>query len=161
MEIKEQALKIAASQVGTREVKNTNTGLAVNAYLKSVGLPPGYPWCMAFVYWCYQLAAAQLRVKNPLIKTGGVLSEWGTIDEKYKVIPSSALNDNSLVKPGSVFVMDHGSGQGHAGIVEKIYGDMIETIEGNSNNNGSREGVAVVRHSRKINTIKGFMVINL
>jgi hypothetical protein len=34
---------------------------------------------------------------------------------------------------------------------------MVHTIEGNSNNDGSREGYEVVRHLRPISHIQGFL----
>jgi surface antigen len=46
-----------------------------------------------------------------------------------------------------VFVLDHGHGLGHVGIVEAVVGDgTIVTVEGNTNAEGSREGDRVARH---------------
>ncbi len=156
--ISERALKIATTQVGVREIGNTNSGKEVDQYLKSVGLPGGYSWCMAFVYWCYQSAATALNVKNPLVKTAGVINEWNTIDENNKVAPADAIANNQLITPGSIFIVDHGGGKGHTGMVERIYGGFINTIEGNTNDDGSREGFEVCRRTRKIVTLKGFIV---
>jgi hypothetical protein len=58
-----------------------------------------------------------------------------------------------------------GKGTGHTGIVERIVTGtkgkptFINTIEGNSNGMGSREGYAVVRQKRDINnkTILGYI----
>ena len=71
-------LEIAASQLGIVEKKN-NSGPDVEKYLASVGLGAGYPWCMAFVYWC----CTQAGIKG-LIKTGGVLRQWHEIDPLAK-----------------------------------------------------------------------------
>jgi hypothetical protein len=40
------------SQVGVRERTGRNDGVEVEAYLRSVGLGKGYPWCAAFTNWC-------------------------------------------------------------------------------------------------------------
>ena len=75
-----------------------------------------------------------------------------------KVPHSKATNDPSLVKPGFIFVIDHGHGKGHTGIVRTTGNGFIGTIEGNSNTSGSREGIGVVELRRKVNTISaGFI----
>jgi hypothetical protein len=55
-----------------------------------------------------------------------------------------------MIKPGMVFFIDTGGGKGHAGIVVSINGSNIETIEGNTDGSGSREGDGVYRRTRKI-----------
>jgi hypothetical protein len=57
--------------------------------------------------------------------------------------------------------MDFGKGLGHTGFVERIDGLSIHTIEGNTNDTGSREGYEVCRRIRKINTMKGFIIVSL
>jgi hypothetical protein len=55
--------------------------------------------------------------------------------------------------------MDFGKGTGHTGIVERVVGTKIHTIEGNTNDEGSREGYEVCRRKREIKTIRGFIRI--
>lgn len=145
-------LRIALTQVGVQEQpKGSNSGPKINMYLKSVGLNPGYSWCMAFVYWCTSQAAIQLGVKNPLIKTGGVLKQWNETTLRKLV------NRSSSVSPGDIFVMDFGKGTGHTGIVVSVKGGLIETVEGNTNVDGGREGYEVCIRQRAKSTIKGFI----
>lgn len=160
--LKATALSIAVSQLNVRETKGKpNSGPQVDQYLKSVGLGSGYSWCMAFVYWCYNEAAKSLNVKQPLIKTGGVLHQWNAQQSRFKILPQTASTSPSLIKPGSIFIMDFGKGMGHTGLVESFDGKLIHTIEGNSNDEGSREGLEVCRKpgGRKLSSIKGFLVI--
>jgi len=148
-ELSGRALQIAVGQLGQQEKPlGSNWGEPVKAYLKSVGI--GFPasWCMAFVYWCFREAAVQLSVPNPLVKTGGVLAAWNKADRKYRV---------TVPEVGDIFIMDFGKGLGHTGIVERVDGNHIHTIEGNSNDTGSREGIEVVRKIRSISKIKGFL----
>jgi hypothetical protein len=57
-----------------------------------------------------------------------------------------------------VFIMDHGGGLGHTGLVESVQGGLITTIEGNTNTALSREGGGVYRLTRKLVEInKGFI----
>jgi hypothetical protein len=156
MTISEKALEIAITQLGVRE-NSPNSGPEVNQYLKSVGLNSGYPWCMAYVYWCYKQAAAQLGVPNFLIRTGGVLHQWNEQQPKRKIVLDKVLKNSAIIKPGAVFIMDYGKGTGHTGLVERIHGGFVETIEGNTNDEGSREGYEVCRRTRKLASIKGFI----
>ena len=69
-----------------------------------------------------------------------------------------AVNNPSLLKPGQIFIIDHGGGLGHTGILERIEGGFIHTIEGNSNSSGSSNGIGVFQLTRKIVQInRGFI----
>jgi hypothetical protein len=152
MTLADQTLVIAQSQVGVVEQpKGSNSGPEVNTYLKSVGLGAGYSWCMAFVYWCVNQAASKLAVPNPLVKTGGVMVQWNST--KLRLLPTHS----SAIKPGDIFVMEFSHGLGHTGIVEKIEKGLVYTIEGNTNEDGSREGYEVARRVRSITQFKGFI----
>lgn len=127
-----------------------NWGDDVEGYLKSVGITFPAAWCMAFVYWCFNEAAKEMKVDNPLVKTAGVLNQWNKVGRQYK--------KKEPVR-GCIFIMDYGKGRGHTGIVESVDGDYIKTIEGNTNDEGSREGYEIARRKRKISSCKGFIVL--
>jgi hypothetical protein len=135
------ALQIAISQVGKEEVpRGSNWGPTVQGYLNSVGINFAASWCMAFMYWCFNQASTQLGVTNPMIKTGGVLNQY----------THETLSQVHTPQAGDIFIMDLGNGLGHTGIVESIATDgTLHTIEGNTNDNGSREGYEVARRTRK------------
>lgn len=146
--LKLEALKIAITQVGKRENPvGSNWGEPVKSYLLSVGINFPASWCMAFIYWCFQKAASTLEVANTAIKTGGVLAAWN----------KAKLHQSKTPSVGAVFIMDYGKGLGHTGIVEKFDKDFIYTIEGNTNDTGSREGIEVCRRKRARATIKGYL----
>lgn len=146
--LSEKTLQIAITQIGVQEVpKNSNAGADVEKYLKSVGLGKGYSWCMAFVYWCAVEASKQLNTINTLQKTGGVLAMWNARPLLRVKVP----------QPGDIMILDYGGGLGHTGIVEKVAGTKIHTIEGNTNDEGSREGYEVCRRVRELSKIKGFI----
>ncbi len=138
-----EALSFAQTQVGVMEKPvGSNKGPEVNAYLASVNVPPGNFWCAAFVYFCFNEAAKKLGVVNPLVKTAGCLDHWNRTKAK-KVKAVDARNNPSLVKPGNIFIIDHGGGHGHTGIIKRVEGGRLITIEGNSNPNGSSNGIGV------------------
>lgn len=143
-------LKVAATQLGVSEKpRGSNDGPEVRQYLASVKLGAGFPWCMAFVYWCTAQVCRDLQQTNPLLMTGGVMRQWNERPSLRVARP----------RPGDVFVMDYGKGVGHTGLVEKVDGANIHTIEGNTNDEGSREGYEVCRRIRPIAKCKGFLRI--
>jgi hypothetical protein len=149
MTLQQKALDIAITQIGVEEAPgHKNTGKQVEKYLASVGLGPGYSWCMAFVFWCHQQAAEAMARKILMYRTGGVLEQWRQRKDKYRAITP---------QPGDVFIMDYGKGQGHTGIVEKVDNDYVYTIEGNTNDEGSREGYEVCRRKRARSKILGYL----
>ncbi len=149
MTLPEKALEVIKGELGKEEIpRGSNWGPHVQKYLASVGLTFAQPWCMALVYWSHDHAAKTMGVINPMLKTGHVMTQWNSRRAKYSKISP---------KPGDVFIMNFGKGKGHTGIVERIQGDLIYTIEGNSNDEGSREGYEVCRLVRSINKITGFL----
>ena len=160
------AIEFAATQIGVRESPLvSNRGKDVDQYLRAVGLNPvgnSFAWCVAFTHFCYLKAAASLNSENPHIKTPGVLDHWnkaGTKAGVVRVTKANAVADPSRVKPGSLFIVDLGKGLGHSGMVVETANGRLVTIEGNTNDNGSRNGIGVFRRTaRKINEInKGFI----
>jgi len=147
-----KTLEIAQSNVGVQEhPKGSNSGPEVNEFLRSVGLGPGFAWCMAFVYFCTNKACQELNLPVPLVQTGGVMDQWNLTH--CRKLPNRA----SGVKPGDIFIMEFAHGTGHTGFVESISDGMIHTIEGNTNEDGSREGYEVARRERAISSIHGFI----
>ena len=144
MSLQKQALAIAITQLGQHENPlGSNWGKPVQNYLKAVNIPFPASWCMAFVYWCFGTE------NNPLIKTGGVLRAWNEADKKYRVVGDP--------QPGDIFIMNFGKGLGHTGIVEKVDKTFVYTIDGNTNDSGSREGIEVCRKQRLRSKMVGYL----
>lgn len=142
-------ISVAKSQVGNTEIPlGSNWGTHVKKYLLSVGINFPASWCMAFVYWCLDQACRTQGIINDFPKTGGVLKFLQLIDKSKIVITP---------QPGDIFIMDYGKGLGHTGIVIKTDGTFIYTIEGNTNDSGSREGIEVCYKQRPITKIKAFI----
>jgi hypothetical protein len=159
------ATEVARTELGVLEdPPGSNRGPRIDEYLRLVGLNPeagSFPWCAAFVFFCFQQAASRKRKRNPLVKTAGVLSHWNRAEangaRRIKAVEAAARPE--LVLPGHIFIMDFGGGAGHTGIVTGISRGKLVTIEGNTNDGGSREGVGVfARTGRTIGSInKGFL----
>jgi hypothetical protein len=159
----ELVLAVAADEEAkkVREIpRNSNRGPAVEAYLARTGLGPGFAWCCAFVYWCFDEAAKHAVLPNPMVKTAGCIDHWTRAPRRgaQRLAARAAEDDPGLVRPGMVFIMDHGGGAGHTGLVETVTGGMVTTVEGNTDASGTREGGGVYRLRRKLNSInKGFI----
>ena len=142
----------------------SNRGPRVDAYLRAVGLNPGagsFAWCAAFVYFCFDESSRGHGRKNPLVKTAGVLDHWNRAAQRgaRRIKAADALAQPDLVRPGQIFVMDFGGGAGRTGMVRGIRDGKLLTIEGNTNDGGSREGIGVFeRTGRTIGSVnKGFL----
>jgi hypothetical protein len=140
---------------------NSNRGPDVERYLASVDKQPGLAWCVAFVYFCYNTAASELGRINPMVRTAGVLDHWNRCAREKgarRITNAQAVADPAALRPGMIFVIDHGSGLGHSGLIERVAGGIIETIEGNTDASKTREGGGVYRLRRKIADINtGFV----
>lgn len=143
-ELKDRALLIARTQIGVQE-RGKNTGPEVDAYLHAVHLPPGLPWCAAFVIWCYVAAARELGVRKvPLPRVGKVTRLWAACIGRYGHLWPPTVGDiychaDDPTDPEST---------GHCGIVTAVRFDSFTGIEGNTNRTGSREGDSVWEHRR-------------
>lgn len=155
------AVALAEEARKIREVPpNSNRGPAVEAYLASVGLGKGNPWCCAFTYWCFEQAAKARGRANPSVRTGGCLAHWNGAVAKgaRRIAKADAVNNPALLKPGMVFIMDFGGGKGHTGFILAVHGGMIDTVEGNTDASKTREGGGVYRLTRKLAEVnKGYI----
>jgi hypothetical protein len=116
--------EIARNEIGVRELTGHNDGPKVEAYLSTVKLKKGEPWCAAFVSWAYAKAGF------PKPRSG-----WSP-----DLFPSSRLVRSAL--PGDVI-----------GIYFPELGRIYST-EGNTTVAGSREGDGVFKRIRHIKTIR-------
>ncbi len=155
-----EALGVAAGELGVlEEPPGSDRGPRVDEYLRTVGLNPSegsFAWCAAFVYWCFEQAARAEGRSNPVIRTAGVLDHWRMAESAgiRRLAGADAAEDPGLVHPGMIFVLDFGGGAGHTGLVEGVQDGRLVAPEGNTNDDGSREGVGVFRRTgRKIVSI--------
>lgn len=156
-----ETLKVANGEIGvTEQPPGSNSGPKVNAYLASVGLGPGYFWCMAFVYWCVKQAAQTLHQPVPIYKTGGCVESWNHTPTAQRLTAAAAKADPSLVTPGMIFIHDYGAGKGHTGIVVSASHGALVTIEGNADPAGGSNGLSVLKLNKRSvmdKSLKGFI----
>lgn len=164
------ALAVAVTQIGEMEDPvGSNRGQQVDAYQIAAGLTlpaagkPGFFWCMAFVHWCFATATTEAGIANPFPRTAGCLDAWNKVKRATPnrlISRQQAIASPAIVKPGMVFILDFGGSAGHTGFVTDNIGGALRTIEGNSNPDGSRNGIGVFELNRRKVTeasLKGFI----
>ena len=146
-DIRQEVRYLFLSQVGVKE-KETNSGEMITKYLDAVGLGPGYAWCAAFIGYVYQEA--------DIPYSGG--TAWSPSwfpDKKVIYKRNTGVGKDSLIavaSPGDVFGIYFRSKQriAHVGFVDVNApgSNYVITVEGNTNDTGSREGDGVYRKYR-------------
>lgn len=155
-QLTDAALKVAQSQVGKMEDPlGSNWGHPVEDYIASCEIDFACAWCMCFQYWCFEQACSEMNIVNPLTKTASVSHAWQVAYPNHK----STNLPGFTPEVGDIFIMEFKAGGGHTGIVESIGADgTLHTIEGNTDLNGSPEGIGVFRRTRHFSPpIVGFL----
>ena len=149
---------VALSYIGKKEIPG-NMGFTDKEFEKKmidVGFQKTYAWCALFV---------ELVVKegNPTFYKAHEKSFSASATTTYKNF--DILGKTSTTpKIGAAAVWRHGNGwQGHCGIVvafDPVKG-TIDTVDGNTNAAGGREGIEVSKKTRKIKTPYSSTGLNL
>lgn len=138
----------------TENPLGSNWGEEIKYYLSYCNLKTPNPWCAAFV--CYCLSNVGCDISHPKF---GLVAMWSKNEWAANVVIDSRKSGVNIspsdVKPGDIFTIYYSNlkRDGHIGIVEKIEGGKLVTIEGNTNSGGSREGIGVYRRTRSLNSI--------
>ncbi|MBC7645020.1 MAG: DUF2272 domain-containing protein [Thermoleophilia bacterium] len=140
--LRKKIVDIAAKEIGTKEEGGANKGSRIVDYRKAVtgpGEDPNVaePWCADFTSWVMKQAGV------PIGKDGKGDDYTPTIQTQAKA--DGRWKPNSFTpKPGDMLEFDwEGDGKvDHIGIVEKVEGGKIFTIEGNSSDQVRRNSYA-------------------
>lgn len=135
----------AEACVGIKE-NGSNKGPMVELIQKTIGRAEGEPWCMSFVQTCLAYAELKTGVKSPVIPSEHCRTTWTATVKSLRV----------KARPGRyaiVFWGYEGKSSGHVGILlEATYrqnrGELMYTCEGNTNDQGGREGDGVYYKTR-------------
>jgi hypothetical protein len=130
---------------------SSNWGPRVSQYIKAAGFSGPCAWCMCFVMWCLIQASKGMGVKMPMPLSGSCsgVYNWAKANNKLVKTP----------EPGDIFLVRGGdTGYYHCGFVTSVNGDRFSSVEGNSNNNGSSDGIMVaIRSSGRANSSCAFV----
>jgi hypothetical protein len=133
--------------VSPREIGGQNRGPWVRLYMKGKD-GKQYPWCAGFVTFLLRQACQSLDVDVPIKGSGSCDSLAAQGKDSGLFLSESQLNPEALTA-GSIFLVRRTSTDWtHTGLVSHADENMFDTIEGNTNDEGLREGFEVCARSR-------------
>lgn len=109
-------------------------------------------WCAGFVQSIFDQAASQLqkdfRSLMPLTYSCDIIAQKA-IDKKLLIRNKTIRTNPALAKPGDIFLLQKSAADWeHTGIITGVDQDIFETIEGNTNTDGSSNGNGVYKRTR-------------
>lgn len=154
---------VAREYLGLRET-STNRGPHLEEFWKATNYPDGAtnrePWCSAFVTFCVKEADRRSPIINlrvpPFFPAVDQWLPWARNPETGCLIFSGASGDRRPMAGDIVVFQPKLS---HVGIVADDYDGhgIVHTIEGNTNEAGSREGDGVFQKLRTIGFCGSFI----
>ncbi|HVE67086.1 MAG TPA: hypothetical protein VNB64_00760, partial [Solirubrobacteraceae bacterium] len=129
----ERAVRWALTQVGVREIGETDCGRTVERWQRRAGwrVPPCHEWCGAFVHEAFLRGGVDLR--SSFLDPADVLDDARAGRFGLRAIPVRQVRRGDLV----IFRWDDSARAHHFGIVTHRYrpGDaFVRTVDGNSGN---------------------------
>jgi peptidoglycan hydrolase-like protein with peptidoglycan-binding domain len=134
-----------------REIGGQNRGPWVRLYTDGRE-GDQYPWCAGFVTFCVKQACETLGVALPLERTLGC--DVMTTSCGRRFLEGAGPASAARITPGSIFVQRAVGDERklykyrHTGIVVSASAETMQTIEGNTNDDGSAEGYEVCARTR-------------
>jgi hypothetical protein len=141
-----------------REVGGQNCGPWVRLYMDG-NEGADWPWCAGFV--SYLLEQACRTIGAPLPLETSFSCDWlaSSAQQSGIFVTERQARSSTRITPGSVFLVRRTSTDWtHTGIVLRPEGDVFHTIEGNTNDDGHREGYEVCQRVRSFSD-KDFILI--
>lgn len=156
----QQLLKTAIAEIGVRELpKGSNRGPRVDEYQQATWLKKSDwgAWCAAFICWVFMTTMKSLNMddtptfKRPLTAGAFDFERWSR-EQGNETQTIRAPGRNILA--GDIVIYRHS----HIGIARTSCRDsgFFVAVEGNTNDEGSREGYEVCernRHFREVKTV--------
>jgi len=115
-----------------------NRGEWVEVFLESAGVGPGNPWCASALTFACKVAGLAVPTGPAAVRNW---HQWFKARGKLVKTP----------KRGDVCMKDSGGGKGHIGIVVRVVGPLVYSIEGNTGSGDAgnqRDGDGLYRRVR-------------
>lgn len=140
------------------EIGGQNRGPWVRLYMDG-NEGPAWPWCAGFVSFLLKQAFQSIGKPLPIQPTFSCDFLAAQAKEKNLFRDERESQSGNQIKPGAIFLNRRTSTDWvHTGIVIRAEEEVFHTIEGNTNDEGSREGYEVCQRIRGY-TKKDFIVI--
>jgi hypothetical protein len=154
--IEQEIVDIAYSFLGQEEIRG-NKGFKDARFqelMETVGWQFGQAWCVYFVELVWRLAYAN---QNSLIEARlSELFSGGAVKTYNRFKKYGSFEISQVPSKGAIIIWQNWKNgepywTGHAGVVVKTLSNSFLSIEGNTNNDGSREGYKSAERTRKLN----------
>jgi hypothetical protein len=149
----EQHLQQNPREVG-RQQGRENCGPWVRLYMDG-NEGKDWPWCAGFACFVLKQACDSLGVAMPVPKSfsSGDLAASAKAGKRF-VKGTGTASDRQNIAPGYLFLLRGGTtGWRHIGIITNPKAGLSDTIEGNTNDEGSPEGYEVCMRTREYGPI--------
>jgi cell wall-associated NlpC family hydrolase len=154
MKIAESLVVTALTKLGVKESGGNNKGKELQPFFAADNYKPnatddGYAWCASFVCWCFQvvLAGRSVSFKRPTTPSAFGFIDWSLAQDSSTNTKRNPMDD---IKRGDLVVFKFS----HIGIALADAKDgKIQTIDGNTNAAGSREGNMVAKKTRSVSQV--------
>jgi hypothetical protein len=141
-----------------REIGGQNRGPWVRLYMDG-NEGEQWAWCGGFTCFVLKQAAATLEVTLPIVASFSCDSLAASAKQRKVFLSEASASDRAKLAPGSFFLLRRTPTDWvHTGIVTNVAAETIRTIEGNTNDDGSREGYEVCQRIRGYGS-KDFILI--
>jgi hypothetical protein len=153
--IAESLVITALTKLGVKESGGNNKGKELQPFFAADNYKPnatddGYAWCASFVCWCFQvvLAGRSVSFKRPTTPSAFGFIEWSLAQDASTNTKHEPMGD---IKRGDLVIFKFS----HIGIaIADAVDGKIQTVDGNSNAAGSREGNCVTKKTRSVSQVK-------
>ena len=140
------------------EIGGQNKGPWVRLYMNG-NEGTEWPWCAGFVSFILKQTCRQMNISLPINTSVSCDFLAASAKEKGLFMRESDVTDIAQITPGSFFLNRRTSTDWvHTGIVTRAEENVYHTIEGNTNDEGSREGYEVCERVRGYKK-KDFIII--
>jgi len=131
-----------------QEVGGQNMGPWVRLYMNGQE-GDQWAWCAGFVSYILKQACASLGVRVPITTSPSCDVLACNAKAKGIFLAESKIGDPTTIPPGSIFLNRRTSSDWtHTGILIQAEQNVMQTIEGNTNDEGSNEGYEVCARVR-------------
>lgn len=162
--LSEYIKEVATEEIGVREIGFTNKGERVQQYQAATSLKgTGWPYCAAFICFVVREAMARyerengkkLTFKRPTTAAAYGFDEWSR--EQDSSTKTRRMHSGEAIGIFSLTTVSHCG----IAISKPDTNGFFNTIEGNSNNKGSRDGGGVVRHRRHVSQVRDWITFTV
>jgi hypothetical protein len=131
-----------------REIGGQNKGPWVRLYMNGHE-GAEWAWCAGFACFCLTQACQRLGAPLPIEPSFSCDSLAASAKERGTFLREPSATERTKITPSSFFLVRRTSTDWtHTGIVVQAEPEIITTIEGNTNDDGHREGYEVCARTR-------------